>query len=338
MSKRVADGQLDLFGESSRPAPANEGGTDLPSIDADAQLAARLPASVRLGTSSWSFPGWRGVLFPSALAPRDVARRGLEEYAKNPLFRAVGIDRSFYAPVDDVDLATYARQIEVGDREARMRCPAALPLVALPKVFSGVTAPIDPKTQQPSATFLDAGLIHYALLGPLARSFAGHVGGVLIGFSPMRPALPPREFAARIGAFIGELPTAFRYAVEVRNAEYLIPEYFAALERAGAAHVVNLWERMPRPSAQLALPRVLTARLVVVRLTQPVGRSYEAQRARFAPFDKIVEADDDTRRAVVALVRKVDDERRELIVTVNNKVEGCAPETVRAIARAIVAG
>jgi hypothetical protein len=56
--------QLTLFGEEAAPAPAR---SPLEDVHREASaLAASLPAGVRFGTSSWSFPGWRGLVYPHA--------------------------------------------------------------------------------------------------------------------------------------------------------------------------------------------------------------------------------------------------------------------------------
>ena len=73
-------------------------------------LARQLPPGVRLGTSSWHFPGWRGLLWENTEAPGDLSRYGLAAYAQHPLFSTVGVDRSFYAPLTARQYAIYARQ------------------------------------------------------------------------------------------------------------------------------------------------------------------------------------------------------------------------------------
>ena len=100
--------QLDLFnggdpsadsGETVRPSP--------PSSDI-LDTARRLPATIRLGTSSWSFPGWAGIVYDAPYTERQLAHHGLHAYAQHPLLRTVGIDRSYYAPIDSTSYATYA--------------------------------------------------------------------------------------------------------------------------------------------------------------------------------------------------------------------------------------
>ncbi|MFZ9888312.1 MAG: DUF72 domain-containing protein, partial [Myxococcota bacterium] len=90
--------QLGLFGQRDEPAAA-PGIESAPYDDELATFAARLPTSLRCGTSSWSFPGWAGLVYDRHHDERRLAREGLAAYARHPLLRAVGIDRTHYAPV-----------------------------------------------------------------------------------------------------------------------------------------------------------------------------------------------------------------------------------------------
>ena len=89
-------GQLSLF-ESE---PTRGEGAALERAHAEArEVAEHLPADVYFGTSSWSFPGWAGIVYSRERTTSDLARNGLREYAQHPLLKTVGIDRSYYAPV-----------------------------------------------------------------------------------------------------------------------------------------------------------------------------------------------------------------------------------------------
>ena len=76
----------------------------------------QLPPRVFLGTSSWSFPGWAGIVYGEATSESALARKGLAAYSQHPVLRAVGIDRSFYQPLDAGQFARYARQVPEGFR------------------------------------------------------------------------------------------------------------------------------------------------------------------------------------------------------------------------------
>ena len=125
--------QLELF---AAPAPRV---SEL-DFSAERALAERLPPHVSFGTSSWTFPGWAGIVYPRGTSERELVDRGLELYAKHPLFRTVGIDRSYYAPLDRATLARYASELPPGFR-------------AVMKVWSAVTSAVDAKTREPNARF-----------------------------------------------------------------------------------------------------------------------------------------------------------------------------------------
>src|SRR5690606_25191915 len=96
----------------SRDADAREPESDWP---ADVRaLGERIPPLVRFGTSSWTFPGWSGLVYRRPRTQAELARDGLREYARYPLFGTVGIDRSYYAPLAADDLKRYAAQLPPG--------------------------------------------------------------------------------------------------------------------------------------------------------------------------------------------------------------------------------
>ena len=83
------------------------------------------------------------------------------------------------------------------------------------------------------------------------------------------------------------LPEGPRYSVEIRNPEFLHPEYFAALRAHGAAHVLNAWTRMPELHRQIAMPEAHTADFFVTRALLRYGRTYETAVKTFEPYDRI---------------------------------------------------
>src|SRR6266550_2798789 len=83
-------------------------------------LAQRIPPSIRFGTSTWTYDGWAGEVYHRSYRSAQPARR-LEEYARYPLFRTVGIDSAFYEPPSDEILAEYARALPAGVPRSRRR-------------------------------------------------------------------------------------------------------------------------------------------------------------------------------------------------------------------------
>jgi uncharacterized protein YecE (DUF72 family) len=307
--------QLDLFAPASAAEPlALDFGAEL-------ELARALPAHVRFGTSSWTFPGWAGLVYPPGTSERELLARGLELYARYPLFSTVGIDRSYYAPLDRETLARYGTEL-----------PAGFPCVI--KVFSEITSAVHPKTREPNPRFLDAEAFERDVLAPIADSFSDHVGALVFELMPLaRRELPKaRAFEQRLGAFLARLPTGFPYAVELRNRELLTHGYLDVLRQNGVAHVLSFWEKMPDIGEQLAIPGVLTAPFVVSRLLIPPGQRYEARKRELAPFDRIVDVQEKMRDDVAKLAAACEALGKVLLVIVNNKAEGSSPLTVRALA------
>ena len=93
-----------------------------PSVEADPHahlraMAQQLPTEVLFGTSSWTFPGWADLVYQRRYgSQKNFLRESLGEYAQHPLFRTVGIDRSYYAPVDEDTLTNYASLLPDGFR------------------------------------------------------------------------------------------------------------------------------------------------------------------------------------------------------------------------------
>ena len=172
-------------------------------------LAAALPEGVFFGTSSWSFPGWAGIVYKGERSTTELAREGLKEYAEHPLLTTVGIDRSYYAPLPIADLAAYAEQLPDGFK-CCIKAPASVTAYAL-------GAPGARAARNPD--FLSIDRLMSDLLEPLAVAFRAHTGPIILEFPP--PArtvrLEPEAFFDRLEPFLAALPRAFEYAVELRD-------------------------------------------------------------------------------------------------------------------------
>jgi uncharacterized protein YecE (DUF72 family) len=179
--------------------------------------------------------------------------------------------------------------------------------------------------------YLDAEALKELFLEPL-RPYRGRVASLIFEFGARGTTLP--EFLENLEPFLAALPAEFRYAVEVRNQDYLGTEYFDCLRAHRIAHVFNAWTRMPALSDQMALPGSVTADFTVVRALLRQGRAYEDAVAQFSPYDQIRDENAEGREALRVLIQRMRAERRETYIFANNRFEGNAPETIRAIAEA----
>lgn len=291
-----------------------------------AGIAARLPGGVRFGTSSWSFPGWKGLVYSRRTTTAVLARDGLFEYARHPLLKTVGIDRGFYAPVPGADLERYASQLPPG-----FPCCAKAPEAVMAAVR---TNPRGEPEQRPNPDFLNPQRFVDEMVGPFLEVFRDHTGPFVLQMPPAPKGLQPDPavFAGSLDRFLAALPKAARYAVELRDPALVTPEYVRVLGARGAAHVYNYVTAMPMPEEQAAAVPIEAAPFAVIRLLLAPGTRYNDRREEFSPFDKLVAPDPEMRRQVVALARAAAALGRDVFVLVNNKAEGCSPLTIRALA------
>jgi uncharacterized protein YecE (DUF72 family) len=295
-----------------------------------ALLAAALPGALAFGTSSWAFPGWTGLVYPSGLTPGGLAREGLRHYARHPLLRTVGIDRSYYAPIPLDDLRAYADQLPDGF-PCCIKAPAAV-MSRLTPTFGSARG-----SAAANPDYLSVPRLVDDLLAPLAAAFAAHCGPIVLEFPPgaRDPAQPPHAFVEALDRFLDALPRDFTYAVELRDRAVLTPAYRAVLARHGVAHTYNYWSAMPMPLAQAAVVPPEEPPFAVVRLLLKPGTWFEDQRERFRPFNRLLAVDEAMRDEVVALTTRALARGRKVYVLVNNKAEGSSPLTIDALAERV---
>ena len=319
--------QLDLFGNLSAPGPA-PGGECPAARDAEVlRLASLLSPRIRLGTSSWAFSGWAGVVYDRTLPERVLSRNGLATYARHPLLRTVGLDRTFYAPISEDEYRRHAEQVPEGFRFL-VKAPQSLTVAYL---F---------ESREPSPHFLDPAAARDLFVGPCQAGLGASAGPLVFQFPPQGRATTrdPAAFAARLHRFLGALPSGPLYAVELRDRELVGAETMRALEASGARLCLSVHARMPPVQLQAAAATSLGAGPLIVRWNLHSGFAYEEAKSRYAPFDRLVDEDPATRIAIAGLCRDCVARGDEAWVIANNKAEGSAPLTVERLARAIVEG
>lgn len=351
-----------LFGEA-------DGGSHAPvapaAQPADIQWMGRhLPPGVHLGTSSWSFPGWRGLVYEDEHTEARLARDGLHAYAQHPLLRTVGIDRGYYQPLSSAEWTRYAHHVPEAFRFV-VKAPSMVTDAVLRAGPGGHAAGANPR-------FLDAEFAAERFVIPAVEGLQRRMGPLVLQFAPVPAALTRDAPAliARLAAFVAGLPKRHEdiepvYAVELRNPELLTPRLVNALRQAGARLCIGIHARMPAAARQANALRIMDSAdgaahdgpaaargtdgvlagheldwtlsgPLVVRWNLQAGFRYEQARSRYAPFDRIVDPDLVTRGTLVHLIRVAVRSGQPAYVIVNNKAEGSAPATCVQIARALL--
>jgi len=288
-----------------------------------AQLAARVPDHVRFGTSSWTFEGWKGLVYRARYATkRAFVRESLREYARFPLFRTACVDRTYYGPLHAEDWRALADQVPDDFRFCT-------------KVWSAITSRV--VDDRPNPRFFDAALFEDVVLGPAREGLGDKLGPFVVQLAPAPMRTPPGAFAASVARFLEGLPRGPRYAFELREPHLLGAAYLDALRtHPGASHLLNLHTRMPTVGAQLDRDP-LRGDTAVVRLMIPPGERYAERKAAYEPFDRLVKPNPPMRRDVARVAAETARRGQALWVIANNKAEGSSPRTVIELAKVISA-
>jgi uncharacterized protein YecE (DUF72 family) len=208
-------------------------------------VAVLAEAGVFIGTSSWKYPGWNGMLYDEAryvwrgkFSKSRFEKNCLTEYAE--VFKTVCVEAAYYTFPSTRYLAGLAAQtpdgfqfgLKVTDQITVKKFPN------LPRF--GLCA------GRPNEHFLDAEVFKRDFLQP-CEAIRPRVGLLIFEFSRF---FPPeyqhgRDFVAALDSFLGQLPKGWPYAIEMRNKHWLKPEYFDCLARHHVTHVLNSWIEMP---------------------------------------------------------------------------------------------
>jgi uncharacterized protein YecE (DUF72 family) len=194
-------------------------------------------ARVRIGTSGYQYQHWKGVFYPEALRSREW----FAFYARH--FDTVEINNSFYGLPSGETFDAWRAQAPPGF------------LYALK--FSRYGSHMK-RLKEPRATIS-------TFLQPARRL------GKILG--PILVQLPPnwRVDAGRVAGFLKAAPRSVRWALEFRDASWLVEDVFTVLENHNAALCIHdMIENHPRR---------ITADWIYMRFHgERYGGSYTAQK------------------------------------------------------------
>lgn len=295
------------------------------------RLAALASEKIYIGTSSWKYEGWLGQIYSrdrylvrGRFSEKRFQAECLNEYAGT--FPIVCGDFSFYQFPSE----TYWQRL-FASAPPSLQYAFKVPEEVTVKIFP--THPrYGPRAGEENPTFLNPELFRNAFLD-LLQPYRERVAVLIFEFGAFskQTCRDAGEFLAQLDPFLASLPGTFRYAVEIRNPDFLGREYFACLEQHGVAHVLNAWTRMPALGVQMRLPGVFTANFSVARALLRHGRPYEQAVAMFSPYQEVQDPNPEARRALRDLIARARERHEPSYIFVNNRLEGNAPQTIEAI-------
>lgn len=253
---------------------------------------------VRVGTSSFTAKGWQGTFYPTKLKPAGY----LAYYAKQ--FDTVEIDSTFYGPPAESTVRKWAELTP-----PQFVFSAKIPqLITHERCLNNCDADF--------TTFLRA-----------MEHLGSRLGILLFQF----PYFKRQEFAngeafmQRLGPFLKKLPSGFRFAIEIRNRDWLTPAYFALLKEHQVSAALVDHPYMPKPEAYFDGVDPVTSGIAYIRL---LGDRYGIEE-QTKTWDKTIIDRSREYRDWTAACETVTRRGVDAYVYINNHYAGHAPAGVR---------
>jgi uncharacterized protein YecE (DUF72 family) len=260
-------------------------------------LAVQFPpmTEFRIGTSAFTAAGWKGSFYPDKMQPRDF----LTYYATK--FDTVEVDSTFYhSPPASTVIGWNAKTppnfvfaLKVPQEITHEKC-----LVDCDSEFTG---------------FLKVADLLGDKLGTLLFQF---------GYFNKKAFASGEDFLAVLKPFLRKLPKGYRFALEIRNKNWLNAEFADLLREHKVALVLQDQIWMPLPSAMAF--DYLTAEFTYVRL---LGDRQGIEK-QTKTWDKVIVNRSKELRSWVDVCEKATRRGVSVWVYINNHYAGHAPATI----------
>ena len=278
-------------------------------------------AELRIGTCSWKYPSWQGLVYSVS-----EGINFLEEYAQR--YQTVEIDQWFWSLFEGhppklprrKDAVDY-RQSVSKDFNFSIKVPNSITLTHYYKKRKTGTLIPNPHFLSPD----------------LWREFIAHIdplkdclGPLILQFEYLNKEKmkSQSEFHAWLGKFFNEIVPINNLAVETRNPRYLNSGFFDFLEQYQVSPVLMQGYWMPSivEVYRKWRPKIISHKTVVVRLHGANRTDIEKRTGK--RWDKIVAPMDNELGDIANLVSDLVDNGVNVFLNVNNHYEGSAPLTI----------
>ncbi len=278
-------------------------------------------ADLRIGTCSWKYDSWRGIVYSSK--PKI---NYLEEYSTR--YNTVEIDQWFWSLFDDiVRLPEESTVIEYNnsvpdDFRFTIKVPNSITLTHYypSKNFKGL---------KENPNFLNTDLFHEFL--KVLEPMSSKIGALMFQFEYLnkQKMRSQAEFFDRFEAFYENVDKTYPCAFEIRNPNYLNRNYFDFIERSNSAHVLLQGYFMPPITDVFKKYYEQIGDPVIIRLHGPDRKKIEELTGK--DWSKIVLPKDENLSALPSIIEYFSEREIDVYVNVNNHFEGSAPLTIEKI-------
>ncbi len=313
-------------------------------------LAKQLPSSISLGCAGWNFLGWKGLVWDSDEKLDLLNIKAINAYSKHPLFKALGIDRTFSSHFNEMAFVEIANQVEHDDRfKFLLKAPS--------EIADCIIRDAKGRFKLLNPNFLNIRMAMHDFIYPAINGLGEKCGPLIFQLAPIpKPLLPTQkecyEYIDRITQFFTDLPKVVEgetpiYGLEIRTLSIYTKRLLNQLRNTGVRLVVGIHPSMPNVERQAAALRYfedsetegddwqIKGPLLVRWTLNPCQKNGVGKMA-YSPYNQIVHPDDQTRLGIAKLVAKAENSNQPSFAIVNNKAEGCAPLSVINLAKQII--
>ena len=297
-------------------------------------IPEKLRPYVRLGTCSWKYDSWKGLIYDEGISyrPDDY----LIDYAKS--LNSVEIDQWFWSLFpgsirlpEPAIVRRYAGSVP-DDFIFTVKAPNALTLTHF---YGKKEAGAGEAAGNPNGMFLNIGLLEQFLdrLSPLGKK----LGPIMFQFEYLnkQKMASQNAFCEAFGAFIEKAPKGFAYALETRNPNYLSPALFDVLKKLGAGFVYLDGYYMPPIGEIFERFSPDPAAFNIIRLHGGDRKEIEAETGE--RWDRIVAPKPAALKAAAGITLENIRKKIFTYINVNNHFEGSAPLTINRFLKALAA-
>jgi uncharacterized protein YecE (DUF72 family) len=254
-------------------------------------------AGLRIGTSAFTAAGWPGTFYPEGLPEREY----LTFYATK--FDTVEVDSTFYRTPSVSTVRGWDGKTP----------PGFLFAAKVPQIITHEKVLVDCDTE--FKQFVEVMDNLGDKLGPLLLQF---------GYFNKKAFVGVNDFLARLKPFLKKLPKDHRFAVEIRNKNWLVPQFVEALRERGVALALIDQSWMPRPSEWFEKFDPIIADFTYVRWLG--DRKGIEQQTKV--WDKIIVDRSGDLAEWVEVLKTVHKRKIQILAFANNHYAGYGPGTI----------
>jgi uncharacterized protein YecE (DUF72 family) len=272
-----------------------------------------MAGNLRIGTCSWNYPSWVGLVYSE---PRRTSVEYLHEYVR--MYDTGEIDSWFYKIPSPSEVAAYGEAARDG----------FLFTVKAPQKITQATE-YGKSEKNPLFLSVEEYSGFFKRIEPIKNSIAC----VMFEFEYLnrQKMSGPAEFFGRLKAFLSGIPRDIPVAIECRNKNYLIDDYYDLLRECGAAPVLAEKQFLPPVTELIDTYGLRFNGPVVIRLLGNDRKEIEAKTGQV--WNTVV--DPKPLAAIGRGVVRLAGAGLRVIINVNNHFEGSAPKTIERLKCAI---